>query len=352
MKGNREHKLFMRLADASGQALGIANLDGSIIYANNSLTKILGFEHFDDISGKSIEQFYTPEDLEYLRTEVLPTVMTEGQWSGELQLKAHDGTLTSTLHDVVSLSDNEGVPAYLANVITDITGRKQIEEALRESEANLERAQHIAKMGDFTWSIKTGKVTWSKGMYHLLKYDVDNEIDLEKVNADIHHPEDLEKVTKWLTESIKSGIDKLVPCEYRLVCQNGEIIYVQTNGRIEYENNVAIMLYGTCTDISERKNTDNMLKESEERYRVLFDSSPDGILVADKVSRKFLYANPTICHLLGYSESELTNMGVLDIHPKKAFDYVLSEFELQASGKKLLAENIPCHPCPRELSNP
>ncbi len=222
--------------------------------------------------------------------------------------------------------------------------KREIEETkkLQISEANLERAQRISKVGDFTWSIQTGKVTWSQGMYYLLKYDVDKEIDLEKVNADIHHPEDLEKVTKWLTGSIESGIDELVPYEYRLVCKNGEIIYVQTNGRIEYENNVAVKLFGTCTDISERKKTEEMLKESEERYRVLFDSSPDGILVADKVSRKFLYANQSICDLLGYSESELTGMSVLDIHPKKSLDYVLDEFELQASAKKLVAENIPC----------
>ncbi len=95
-------------------------------------------------------------------------------------------------------------------------------------------------------------------------------------------------------------------------------------------------------DAARHKLAEEVLQQSEKKYRVLFESCPDGILIAEKASRQFLYANPAICTLLGYSQSELTSMNVLDIHPKESLDHVLFEFELQASGKKPLAENLPC----------
>jgi len=84
------------------------------------------------------------------------------------------------------------------------------------------------------------------------------------------------------------------------------------------------------------------LRESELRYRALFQGAAEGILVADIETKEFKYANPAICKMLGYSAEELTKMSVMDIHPKDTLDDVISEFEAQARGEKTLAPSIPC----------
>ncbi|MGA2863563.1 MAG: PAS domain S-box protein [Verrucomicrobiota bacterium] len=84
------------------------------------------------------------------------------------------------------------------------------------------------------------------------------------------------------------------------------------------------------------------LRESEAKYRALFDESPDGILIADIETKTFKYANPALCRMLGYTEDELRTMGVADIHPKDALQSVVAEFEAQARGDKTLATDIPC----------
>ncbi len=94
--------------------------------------------------------------------------------------------------------------------------------------------------------------------------------------------------------------------------------------------------------ISERMKADRALQESEIRYKALFESSPDGILIADVETRKFQYANPALCAMLGYTAAELNRMGVADIHPKGALKHVISEFEAQVRGEKTLAPDIPC----------
>ncbi|HEX7364714.1 MAG TPA: PAS domain S-box protein [Dehalococcoidia bacterium] len=91
----------------------------------------------------------------------------------------------------------------------------------------------------------------------------------------------------------------------------------------------------------ERKQAEKTLRESEGKYRALFEFSPDGILIADVDTKGFLYANPAICKMLGYDAEELTGMAVSDIHPKDKLKHVIAEFEMQASGRKRLALDIP-----------
>ena len=179
-----------------------------------------------------------------------------------------------------------------------------LEANLRESQRKLLQAQYLPRIGDFTWEIATGEVSWSDEMYQLLKYDKDELIELSKVNTDIHHPEDLERVTKWLTDSIASGKSILTPNEYRLLCKDGEVIYVQTNGRIEYQDGKAVKLFGTCLDITSRKQAEAELRAREEKYRTLLSTTSEGFWLMDS-ELKTIEVNESLCLMLGYSQHEL-----------------------------------------------
>jgi len=156
----------------------------------------------------------------------------------------------------------------LVRILVAERERKQAEEALRESEKRLIVAQQIANIGDFTWDVETGEVTWSDGLFDLLQYDKSERIDYVRVNAEIHHSDDLERVTRWLNDCIASGKAELTPNEYRLVRKDGKILYVRTLGVIEREVGKSAKVFATLQDITERKQMETQLQQSQKMEAV------------------------------------------------------------------------------------
>ncbi len=83
------------------------------------------------------------------------------------------------------------------------------------------------------------------------------------------------------------------------------------------------------------------LKESEEKFETIFESIPDGVILADTSTMKFSIGNEAILRMLGYTLDELKKLGVTDIHPKKDLPYVIRQFEKQARKEIGIAPGLP-----------
>lgn len=101
------------------------------------------------------------------------------------------------------------------------------------------------------------------------------------------------------------------------------------------------VIIATARDMTESKIAKEALKESEEKFRTIFDNASDGILLADAMTRNFVMANKMICNMLGYTYEELLTMSVTDIHPKEDLPFVFNAFDRQIRNEMQVAENLP-----------
>lgn len=95
------------------------------------------------------------------------------------------------------------------------------------------------------------------------------------------------------------------------------------------------------TDITERKKAEELLRESEEKFRTIFEGNNAGILIADIKNKKFFTGNKAICDMLGYSIEEIKEIGISDIHPEEDLPFVEEQIDKLTKKEITLAENIP-----------
>lgn len=201
----------------------------------------------------------------------------------------------------------------IAREIGHFIEQKETEKALRAEQRRLVRAQKIARMGDFTWNVKTGSVFWSDTMFDMLGYEKGEVFDYARINDDIHHPDDLNWVTNWLQKCLESGIEEHEPMEYRLIRKNGEIITVQTNVSVRYENGKAAELFGTVQDITKRKKAEEERKKSDKNFRITLKSIGDAVISTD-LDGRIVQMNPVAEKLTGW-KNEIAK----DQHIEKVF---------------------------------
>ncbi|MFA5293498.1 MAG: PAS domain S-box protein [Phycisphaerae bacterium] len=94
-------------------------------------------------------------------------------------------------------------------------------------------------------------------------------------------------------------------------------------------------------DITDRKQAEKTLHESEERFRTIFENSTDGILIADLENKNFLTGNKTIREMLGYDTEEIKDLNITEIHPEEDLPFVKEQFGRLARKEFVLAKNIP-----------
>ena len=222
----------------------------------------------------------------------------------------------------------------------DITGHMKAKQKLYKSEQRFRSL--IEATSDWLWEIdQNGIYTYcSPKVKDLLGYEPEEIIG--KTPFDLMPPGEAERVAGLFKDIIESR-KHFNGLENTNLDKGGRDVVLETSGVPILDESGNLLGYrGIDRDITDRKKAEEALRESEERYKALFECIAEGIIVADTETKEFKYANPAICKMLGYTEEELERFGVRDIHPKEDLQHIISEFEAQARGEKTLSSSIPC----------
>ncbi|MCF7920099.1 MAG: PAS domain S-box protein [Candidatus Cloacimonetes bacterium] len=217
------------------------------------------------------------------------------------------------------------VTVLIAGMLADQEHKAEMEANLLNSRKRLEAAQGIARMGHWEYNLKTGDFITSGGLRKILHFPADYRcLRLEELRQYIVIA-DRETVNAAYEEAKKQQ----KPCnlEYRMQTGDKNEIYVNEICQTEYDEAMhPLRQFGIIQDISSRKEAELKLQQSEERYRSLFRSIRDALIIIDQ-QQHIIDCNPTFSDLFGYDCDEIRNRELNQIFTEHQFQELSSHPE-------------------------
>ncbi len=260
---------FRAVTQSANDAIITSNSLGIIIDWNKGAEKVFGYTQ-EEIIGKNLSVIM-PEHYAHEHNKNIRRVMQ----GGEQHVLGNTVELVG-LHKngnefpvEISLAAWETASGkFFTGIIRDITRRKQTEKVLRDSESNLAEAQRIAHIGSWEWDMISNSVKWSKEMYRVFDIDPDTYDEKPESLIKVMHQDDVE----LFTNSINGNTLSL---DYRVIHKDGSVHNLIAEGRVEFnEAGKPVRSVGTVQDITERKLAEELLRESEEKFRGMANLLP------------------------------------------------------------------------------
>lgn len=285
---------FTSAINASTYGICIADKNRKFIFVNDATVKMYGYRSAKSILGKSWKILYDENEIERFTKFVAPEFEQKGYWFGEAIGKRRDG---SKFYQEISLSKTKD--GNIIRIVKDITVRKNMEIALKESELRYRTLIDNLQEGVFYVDNNGDMIYANKRCCEMFGYNI-NELIGKSSYKLLYDNKDIE-LAKKKNQLRMQGISDT----YELKCKkkNGELIWCYVNGTPYYDIKGNIIGSVTIvTDISEQKIADEELRKSEIKFQTIFMLSVDAIGVSKNGIN--ILVNPAFLNLFGYESYE------------------------------------------------
>ena len=260
--------------------------------------EIFGMAPDERLDTEGWRQLIHPEDRQRMSDYSRDHVFRDGQaFDNEYRLIRRNDGQERWIHTVGQIAyGSDGRVSRLFGTSQDITERKQFEQHLNQSEADLKEAQAVAHLGSWRLDIVNDKLNWSPEVYDIFGLPGDHPLHLTDFVERIH-PDDRERVlSDWQAALTGASYDN----EHRIVV-NGELRWVRERANVRFDpSGQAVFAVGTVQDVTER----HLAEEQLSKLSLAIEQSPHSIVITN-IRAEIEYVNDAFVSNTGYRREEV-----------------------------------------------
>ncbi|HEY5592103.1 MAG TPA: PAS domain S-box protein, partial [Paludibacter sp.] len=299
---------YRLIVENIGEGFGFTDPEEKFVIANKSADDILGVEP-GELVGMNLNQFVSDDQYKLVFEE---TALREKGIKSvyELEIIRPNGEKRTISVTSVPKNDKDGIFIGTYALFSDITERKQAEGKALKNQYYLTKAQEIGVIGTWELDIQKDILRWTDENYKIFGVPIGTEMNLGLLFNCIH-PDDRDYVNeKWSAALNNEPYD----IEHRLLVRD-KVKWVREKADIEFDTlGNPIIAIGFAQDITDRKLAEEKLKESEEKFRTLFQNHSTIKLLIDPDNSNIIDANRAAAVFYGWSVEKLKTMNISEIN--------------------------------------
>jgi len=319
---------YSNLFQHSNDGIFLHDLEGNIRDVNQKVLDYFGYTKAEILS-LNIAQLHPISEI-VDSEKAFEEISKKGFVRLEINFKKKNGEIFPA--EISSSLFTIGGKKFIQGIVRDITIRKQSEQKLKESEEKYRNMINNLDLGFFQVNWEGGLINYNPAFGHLLGFGPTEDLSKINVKQFWQTPSERDDYLKKLEE--EGFIKNYIVHSQK---KNGQNIVLQLNSHlIKNIEDEPIKIQGVISDITEKFELEQKVKESERRYRNLFESVPFAISLIDQKG-KIIYCNPPTEKLLGYNIEELIGnkfRNLVAIHPNY-LPMMLKRFEKLIKGEIL-----------------
>ena len=303
LRASEEH--HRRLIDILPDAVGLIDRQGRLLAVNAQAVAMLGYADPGELLGKSVFDLTPPEDHERVEADITTTLETGVIRNARYRMHRKDGSRFPVELSAAVSTDADGQSRGIVIVVRDITARQLAEARIRELVNILDQAHDAIIIGDLEGHIQY----FNKGAERLLGWTADEvrgrrttDLFFEDTSTFAEAQKMLRQTGEWIGE---------VPAVTK--ARKPIILYTRwTLARVPHSQFPHVV--SISTDITRHKEAEEALRQSQERYRSLAESSPDAIFILDR-ELAIQYVNRVAAQWLGKADTGLVGHSQAEFFP-------------------------------------
>jgi len=292
-------RLYRAIGESIDYGVWVCAPDGRNIYASESFLKLVGMSQ-QKCSDFGWSSLLHPDEAERTLKAWMECVRNGAVWDVEHRFRGVDGLWHDVLARGVPVRNERGEITHWAGINLDIGRLKRVEQSLRDSEAELQRAQAVARTGSWRLDLRRNVLHWSDENHRIFGIPRGVPLTYETFLATIH-PDDRAFVDQSWQAALRG---EPYDIEHRIVV-DGEIRWVKERVELEFDaEGTLIAGLGSTQDITERKRADAALAASESRFRLAMEAVAGAVYDWDRQADS-VYCSTGLRQVFGEGGPEL-----------------------------------------------